>query len=197
MIEITEKKEDSKEYYVRIDCKTDIPELLIDRTCYIYSGLFGESYAGYNDYSIHRFSIKYNNVEKSAEEYLTAIKDQYDKIEKLVPELGHYTLSKVCIMDSNHNIIYSIRKGDDGEIHVSESIKYEALDKGYITNEEADKEPMENMTVEQIELIAYKLIRREVNKFDRTTTDSELGNYVRGVVQMQTELYSLQVSQSR
>lgn len=45
---------------------------------------------------------------------------------------------------------------------------------------------MDNNTFEQM---AYRLIRREVRRFDRETTDSELANYVRGVVDMQTELY--------
>lgn len=43
---------------------------------------------------------------------------------------------------------------------------------------------------ETIEKIAYRLIRKEVRRFDRTTTDSELANYVRGVVDLQTDLYS-------
>lgn len=42
---------------------------------------------------------------------------------------------------------------------------------------------------EMIERLAYRLIRIEVRRFDRTTTDSELANYVRGVVDLQTELY--------
>lgn len=42
---------------------------------------------------------------------------------------------------------------------------------------------------EAIERLAYMLIRREVRRFDRTTTDSELANYVRGIVDLQTELY--------
>lgn len=42
---------------------------------------------------------------------------------------------------------------------------------------------------ETIEKMAYRLIRKEVRRFDRTTTDSELANYVRGVVDLQTELY--------
>ena len=45
------------------------------------------------------------------------------------------------------------------------------------------------MTNIAIQLVAYKLIRREVRKFDRSTSDAELGNYVRGVVDMQTELF--------
>lgn len=47
------------------------------------------------------------------------------------------------------------------------------------------------MTEEQNERMAYRLIRREVRRFDRKTSDSELANYVRGVVDMQTELYGL------
>ena len=45
------------------------------------------------------------------------------------------------------------------------------------------------MNEDEIERLAYRLIRREVRKFDRTTTDGELANYVRGVVDLQTELY--------
>lgn len=42
---------------------------------------------------------------------------------------------------------------------------------------------------EIIERAAYRLIRIEVRRFDRTTTNSELANYVRGVVDLQTDLY--------
>ena len=45
------------------------------------------------------------------------------------------------------------------------------------------------MSEETIDRIAYRLIRIEVRRFDRTTTDSELANYVRGVVDLQTQLY--------
>ena len=45
------------------------------------------------------------------------------------------------------------------------------------------------MSEETIERMAYRLIRIEVKRFDRTTTDSELANYVRGVVDLQTQLY--------
>lgn len=48
---------------------------------------------------------------------------------------------------------------------------------------------MNNMTTEELQLMAYGLIRTEVRRFNRETSDSELGNYVRGVVDMQTELY--------
>lgn len=45
------------------------------------------------------------------------------------------------------------------------------------------------MTTEELQLMAYGLIRTEVRRFNRETSDSELGNYVRGVIDMQTELY--------
>lgn len=45
------------------------------------------------------------------------------------------------------------------------------------------------MTTEELQLMAYGLIRAEVRRFNRETSDSELANYVRGVVDMQTELY--------
>lgn len=45
------------------------------------------------------------------------------------------------------------------------------------------------ITEEMLEKEAYRLIRIEVRRFDRTTMDSELGNYVRGVVDLQTQLY--------
>ena len=45
------------------------------------------------------------------------------------------------------------------------------------------------MNEDTIERLAYRLIRRETRRFDRTTSDSELANYVRGVVDLQTELY--------
>lgn len=43
---------------------------------------------------------------------------------------------------------------------------------------------------EKIMLLSYNVIRREVRNFQRDTDDSELGNYVRGVVDLQTEIYS-------
>lgn len=46
------------------------------------------------------------------------------------------------------------------------------------------------MDNDMFERMAYRLIRIEVRRYDRETTDSELANYVRGVVDMQTELYS-------
>lgn len=45
------------------------------------------------------------------------------------------------------------------------------------------------MTTKTVELLAYRLIRIEVRRFDRTTTDSELANYVRGVVDLETQIY--------
>jgi len=46
-----------------------------------------------------------------------------------------------------------------------------------------------NSTEEEIELMAYRLIRIEARRFDRDTSDSEFANYVRGIVDMQTEIY--------
>jgi len=46
-----------------------------------------------------------------------------------------------------------------------------------------------NLTEEEIELMAYRLIRIEARRFDRDTSDWEFANYVRGVVDMQTEIY--------
>ena len=48
---------------------------------------------------------------------------------------------------------------------------------------------MRSIDEETIERLAYRLIRIETRRFDRTTTDSELANFVRGVVDLQTELY--------
>lgn len=45
------------------------------------------------------------------------------------------------------------------------------------------------MSEQEIELIAYRLIRIACRRFDRTTTDSELANYIKGIVDLQTEIY--------
>ena len=50
---------------------------------------------------------------------------------------------------------------------------------------------MSELTTKELELTAYKIIRREVNNFQRETDDAELGNFVRGVVALQTELYGM------
>ena len=47
---------------------------------------------------------------------------------------------------------------------------------------------MRIITEETVERLAYRLIRIEVRKFDRAG-DIEVANYVRGVVDLQTELY--------
>lgn len=46
------------------------------------------------------------------------------------------------------------------------------------------------MSEKELELIAYRLIRIACRRFDRTTTDSELANYIMGIVDLQTEIYS-------
>lgn len=53
------------------------------------------------------------------------------------------------------------------------------------------------MTNELVEQMAYRLIRKEANRLDKMTDDSELGNYVRGVVDMQTEFYKANVEKAR
>ena len=47
------------------------------------------------------------------------------------------------------------------------------------------------MTEANTEYMAYRLIRQEVRRFDRKTTDAELGNYIKGVVDMQSSVYNL------
>ena len=44
-------------------------------------------------------------------------------------------------------------------------------------------------TNEQIQLMAYRLIRIATRRFDSKMTNEDLGMYVRGVVDLQTELY--------
>lgn len=44
---------------------------------------------------------------------------------------------------------------------------------------------------EEIELMAYRLIRIETRRFDNDRENvSELGKYVQGVVDLQTEIYA-------
>ena len=45
------------------------------------------------------------------------------------------------------------------------------------------------ITTEQIELMAYRLIRIATRSFDSELSHEDLGMYVRGVVDLQTELY--------
>ena len=47
------------------------------------------------------------------------------------------------------------------------------------------------MTQEELQLIAYKLIRSKANDDINYMTNTELGIYVRGIVDMQSELYRL------
>ncbi len=37
--------------------------------------------------------------------------------------------------------------------------------------------------------ISYDVIRREVSNIQRTTSNAELGNFVRGVVELEREIY--------
>ena len=58
-------------------------------------------------------------------------------------------------------------------------------------NKERVNKIMNEIDEKTIELAAYRLIRIETRRFDRESTDAELGNYVKGVVDLQTEIYSL------
>ena len=42
---------------------------------------------------------------------------------------------------------------------------------------------------ENLVITAYDVIRRETRRYNRESNDAELGNYVKGVVDLQTELY--------
>ena len=46
------------------------------------------------------------------------------------------------------------------------------------------------MTIDELQLEAFRLIRTEARRFDRETTDSELGNYVKGVVDLETQIFA-------
>lgn len=53
-----------------------------------------------------------------------------------------------------------------------------------------------NITSENLIITAYNVIRRETRRYDRKSNDAELGNYVKGVVDLQTELYKIVQSQT-
>ena len=42
--------------------------------------------------------------------------------------------------------------------------------------------------LEKLKIIAFDTIRHEVRNFGRTTTDAEVGNYVRGVLDLYCEI---------
>ena len=46
------------------------------------------------------------------------------------------------------------------------------------------------MTIDELQLEAFRLIRKEARRLDRKTNDSELGNYVKGVIDLETEIYA-------
>lgn len=46
-----------------------------------------------------------------------------------------------------------------------------------------------NITDEKLVITAYDVIRRETRRYNRESNDAELGNYVKGIVDLQTELY--------
>ena len=47
------------------------------------------------------------------------------------------------------------------------------------------------MTIEQIELEAFRQIRRKVRDFTYDSSNDEIAGYVKGVVDLETELYSI------
>lgn len=54
-----------------------------------------------------------------------------------------------------------------------------------------------NKLEKSIESEAYRLIRIEANRFDKEGKDAELGCYVRGIVDLQTEMYKLIETEQR
>ena len=54
-----------------------------------------------------------------------------------------------------------------------------------------------NKLEKSIESEAYRLIRIEANRYSREGNDAELGNYVRGIVDLQTEMYKLIETEQR
>ena len=52
-----------------------------------------------------------------------------------------------------------------------------------------------NITDEKLVITAYDVIRRETRRYNRESNDAELGNYVKGVVDLQTELYKYKNAQ--
>ena len=51
-----------------------------------------------------------------------------------------------------------------------------------------------NITESKNEELAYKLIRRKARNMLEPCTDQELGQYVRGIVDMQSEIYGEGIS---
>ena len=47
------------------------------------------------------------------------------------------------------------------------------------------------MKIEQIELEAFRQIRRKVRDFTYDSSNDEIAGYVKGVVDLETELYSI------
>jgi hypothetical protein len=47
------------------------------------------------------------------------------------------------------------------------------------------------MNIEQIELEAFRLIRRKIEDFQDNSMNDEIAGYVRGAVDLEMELYSL------
>ena len=44
--------------------------------------------------------------------------------------------------------------------------------------------------ISKLKEVSFDVIRRETRNFERQTGDAELGSFVRGVVELETEIYS-------
>ena len=79
----------------------------------------------------------------------------------------------------------------DCEISVKKCDKPDTFDSIFgasFLNDKVRKE--KQMTIDELQLEAFRLIRKEARRFNRETNDSELGNYVKGVVDLETEIYA-------
>ena len=47
------------------------------------------------------------------------------------------------------------------------------------------------MNIEDIELEAFRQIRKKINRFDDESSNDEIVGFVKGVVALETELYSI------
>lgn len=52
------------------------------------------------------------------------------------------------------------------------------------------------MTIEQIELEAFRQIRQKVSNFEDNSSNDEIAGYVKGVVDLESELYSMLLRES-
>ena len=52
------------------------------------------------------------------------------------------------------------------------------------------------MTIEQIELEAFRQIRQKISNFEDNSSNDEIAGYVKGVVDLESELYSMLLRES-